>query len=97
MSRIVIGDRSGKEPGTAGLLDVTPVILLILELFQLSEHLPLAKDALYEAASIAAENDRLKREMRAARKAKDKTRPRSLIATVVIVAPFLSDAPLLIF
>lgn len=33
----------------------------ILELFRLSEHLPLAKNALHEVAPIAAENDRLKR------------------------------------
>jgi transposase len=33
----------------------------ILELFRLSEHLPLAKDALHEVAPIPAENDRLKR------------------------------------
>jgi len=33
----------------------------ILELFRLSEHLPLAKDALHEVAPIPAENDKLKR------------------------------------
>jgi transposase len=33
----------------------------ILELFQLSEHLPLAKDALHEVAPIPAENEKLKR------------------------------------
>lgn len=33
----------------------------ILELFRLSEHLPLAKDALHEVAPTPAENDKLKR------------------------------------